>query len=374
MPPTRLLIRLAGDAGFEPANAGARIQCLTTWRIPNLNPLYSISHKNQPPKSPLICYNYTMNIPKNKKTLILIAAAIILLLIPLLAPITSHPQPSPVATREDFIGKTFSEAKKLADEKGLRYDIDNGNGIYDWESEDTQVVNWITSVHDENDENRYDYSRYTSHDYKLYHNWRISLGTDLKTDQQKSDEESCRTKDGYTFTYRDGKVDCHKTSETLCKESGKIWKNYQCKTAEEINADEKAKTTPTPSATPTPSPSSTATGIFNNTLKFQVSSVERGFESKNGREAVKINFSVTNITNKKLTYYAYHNLRYSLSDDKYEHSGDSDYNDNSQISAGFLQPGETRTGYKKFWIKPGGYNFRFCYDPSAEGTEFCLDT
>lgn len=31
-----------------------------------------------------------------------------------------------VATREDFIGKTFTEAKKLADEKGIRYDIDNG--------------------------------------------------------------------------------------------------------------------------------------------------------------------------------------------------------------------------------------------------------
>lgn len=143
---------------------------------------------------------------------------------------------SPVATREDFIGKTFAEAKKLADEVGIRYDINNFNGIYDWESEDTQIMNWVTTVYDEND-NFVEYDRYTSHGFKLYRGWRISMGTDVKTDKQKADEEACKAKEGYTFTYKDGKVDCHKTQETICKEEGKIWHKSSCKTQEEVDED-----------------------------------------------------------------------------------------------------------------------------------------
>ena len=147
-----------------------------------------------------------------------------------------------VATREDFIGKTFVEAKKSADEKGIRYDIDNlGIGIYDWESEDIQIVDWITSVYDEKDNFVREYNRYTSHGFELRKGWRISMGTDVKTEKQKADEEVCKAKEGYTFTYKDGKVDCHKTQETLCKEKGGIWNNSKCKTQEEIEAEEKAK-------------------------------------------------------------------------------------------------------------------------------------
>ncbi len=146
-----------------------------------------------------------------------------------------------VATREDFIGKTFAEAKKLADEKGIRYDINNGNGIYDWESEDTQIMDWITTVYDEKDDFVRDYNQYTSHGFELRKGWRISMATDVKTDKQKADEEVCKAKEGYTFTYKDGKVDCHKTQEALCKEKGGIWNNSKCKTKEEIEAEEKAK-------------------------------------------------------------------------------------------------------------------------------------
>ena len=146
-----------------------------------------------------------------------------------------------VATREDFIGKTFAEAKKLADEKGIRYDINNGNGIYDWESEDTQIMNWVTTVYDEKDDFVRDYNQYTSHGFQLRKGWKISMGTDVKTDKQKVDEETCKAKEGYTFTYKDGKVDCHKTQETLCKEKGDIWSNSKCKTKEEIETEEKAK-------------------------------------------------------------------------------------------------------------------------------------
>ena len=28
---------MAGDKGFEPLNAGTKIQCLTAWRIPRMN-------------------------------------------------------------------------------------------------------------------------------------------------------------------------------------------------------------------------------------------------------------------------------------------------------------------------------------------------
>ena len=33
-----LLIR-AGHEGFEPTNAGVRVQCLTAWRVPNMTSL-----------------------------------------------------------------------------------------------------------------------------------------------------------------------------------------------------------------------------------------------------------------------------------------------------------------------------------------------
>ena len=30
-----IVIPLAGDAGLEPANAGVKVPCLTTWLVPN---------------------------------------------------------------------------------------------------------------------------------------------------------------------------------------------------------------------------------------------------------------------------------------------------------------------------------------------------
>ena len=34
--PNGCVISMAGPAGFEPANAGTKTQCLTTWRRPNI--------------------------------------------------------------------------------------------------------------------------------------------------------------------------------------------------------------------------------------------------------------------------------------------------------------------------------------------------
>ena len=36
--------KMAGPAGFEPANAGTKTQCLTAWRRSNLNQLYHTMH------------------------------------------------------------------------------------------------------------------------------------------------------------------------------------------------------------------------------------------------------------------------------------------------------------------------------------------
>ena len=35
---------MAGMAGFEPTNTGVKVLCLTTWRHPNINQLYSSNH------------------------------------------------------------------------------------------------------------------------------------------------------------------------------------------------------------------------------------------------------------------------------------------------------------------------------------------
>jgi hypothetical protein len=35
---------LAGTAGFEPANAGVKVRCLTAWRRPNITNVYIISY------------------------------------------------------------------------------------------------------------------------------------------------------------------------------------------------------------------------------------------------------------------------------------------------------------------------------------------
>ena len=38
---------MAGPAGFEPANAGTKTQCLTTWRRSKMVELYHVSLKNK---------------------------------------------------------------------------------------------------------------------------------------------------------------------------------------------------------------------------------------------------------------------------------------------------------------------------------------
>ena len=46
-----LLYSLAGTAGFEPANAGTKTQCLTTWRRPTIcqdNDDYSTPARKNP--------------------------------------------------------------------------------------------------------------------------------------------------------------------------------------------------------------------------------------------------------------------------------------------------------------------------------------
>ncbi len=32
------MLLLAGEVGIEPTNAGIKIRCLTTWRLPNFSP------------------------------------------------------------------------------------------------------------------------------------------------------------------------------------------------------------------------------------------------------------------------------------------------------------------------------------------------
>lgn len=55
------ILIMAGSAGFEPANAGTKTQCLTTWRRPISARLYQFYHVKPEKSTPdfqRFCYNY----------------------------------------------------------------------------------------------------------------------------------------------------------------------------------------------------------------------------------------------------------------------------------------------------------------------------
>lgn len=144
---------------------------------------------------------------------------------------------TPVASTNDFIGKTIKEAKELADKLGIHYDIDDYGDIYDSDSEDIQIVEKIGAVYDKEDDFVPEYNNYKKSGLNLYKGWRITLRA-AKTDKQLEDEKECKAKEGYTYDYKSGKVDCHKTSKMLCEEAGKIYYNWKCyDTQEEVEAE-----------------------------------------------------------------------------------------------------------------------------------------
>ncbi len=148
---------------------------------------------------------------------------------------------TPVASTNDFIGKTIKEAKELADKLGIHYDIDDYGDIYDSDSEDIQIVEKIGAVYDKEDDFVPEYNNYKKSGLNLYKGWRITFRA-KKTDKQLEDEKECRAREGYTYDYENGKVNCRKTSKTLCEEAGKIYYNWKCyDTQEEVEADKKVE-------------------------------------------------------------------------------------------------------------------------------------
>lgn len=144
---------------------------------------------------------------------------------------------APVASTNDFIGKTIKETEELADRLGIYYDIDDYGDIYDPDSEDIQTVEKIGAVYDKENDFVPEYNNYRKIGLSLYKGWRITLRA-AKTDKQLEDEKECKAKEGYTYDYKSGKVDCHKTSKVLCEEAGKIYYNWKCyDTQEEVEAE-----------------------------------------------------------------------------------------------------------------------------------------
>lgn len=134
---------------------------------------------------------------------------------------------TPVANTNDFIGKTIKESRELANRLGIQYEIYEYDDIYDPDSEDIQTVDKIEAVYDKENKRIIDHTRSES-GLSLYEGWHIKVRTKSKTDKQLKDEEECKAKEGYIYDYKDGKVDCHKSNETLCKEAGKIYYKSKC--------------------------------------------------------------------------------------------------------------------------------------------------
>ena len=141
---------------------------------------------------------------------------------------------APVANTNDFKGKTVKEVKELADKLGIKYEIDDED-IYDPDSEDIQIVDEINSVYDLEGNFVPEFNNYRKSGLSLYKGWSIKISLN-KTDKQLEDEKECEAKEGYTYDYQNGKVDCRKTQETVCKEQGKIYYDFKCyNTQEEVD-------------------------------------------------------------------------------------------------------------------------------------------
>jgi len=133
---------------------------------------------------------------------------------------------APVANTNDFKGKTIKEAKELSDERGIKYEIDDED-IYDPDSEDTQTVDEIDGVYDLEGNFVPEFNNYRRSGLSLYKGWSIKISVN-KTEKQLNDEKECNAREGYTYDYQNGKVDCRKTQETVCKEQGKIYYDFKC--------------------------------------------------------------------------------------------------------------------------------------------------
>ena len=134
---------------------------------------------------------------------------------------------APVANTNDFKGKTVKEVKELADKLGIKYEIDDYPDVYDPDSEGIQTVDEIDGVYNQNGDFVPEFNNYRREGLSLYKGWSIKISLN-KTDRQLKDETECKAKGGYTYDYQNGKVDCHKTQETICREQGKIYYKSKC--------------------------------------------------------------------------------------------------------------------------------------------------